>query len=46
MEIETTGKATITGGYWWDVPIHQTEEVTGKLDFSGLYILFGIGFAV
>ena len=41
-QIETTGEATFTeGGVLVD-----TEEVTGKLDFSGLYILFGIGFAV
>jgi len=41
-EIETKGEATITeGGVLVD-----TEEVTGKLDFSGLYILFGIGFPV
>ena len=41
-QIETTGQATLTeGGVLVD-----TEEVTGKLDFTGLYILFGIGFAV
>jgi hypothetical protein len=41
-EIETTGELTITeGGVLVD-----TQETTGKLDFSGLYILFGIGFAV
>ncbi|GAI78577.1 unnamed protein product, partial [marine sediment metagenome] len=41
-EIETTGETTITeGGVLVD-----TQETTGKLDFSGLYILFGIGFAV
>jgi len=41
-QIETTGEVTLTE---WGVPV-DTEEVTGKLDFSGLYILFGIGFAV
>lgn len=41
-QIETTGEATLTE---WDVLV-DTTEVTGKLDFSGLYILFGIGFAV
>ena len=41
-EIETTGQATVTE---WDVVV-DTEELTGKLDFSGLYILFGIGFPV
>ena len=41
-EIETTGETTITeGGVLVD-----TQETTGKLDFSGLYILFGIVFAV
>jgi hypothetical protein len=44
-QIETTGEARITGEDW-GVPIDETEAVTGKLDFSGLYILFGIGFAV
>ncbi len=44
-EIETTGEATIKGEDW-GMPIDDTEEMTGKLDFSGLYILFGIGFAV
>lgn len=44
-EIETTGEARITGEDW-GVPVDETEELTGKLDFSGLYILFGIGFAV
>ncbi len=45
-EIETTGEVTVKGEDWWYGPIDETEEVTGKLDFSGLYILFGIGFAV
>ena len=44
-QIETTGEATIKGEDW-GVPVDETEELTGKLDFSGLYILFGIGFAV
>ena len=44
-EIETTGQATIKGEDG-GVPVDETEELTGKLDFSGLYILFGIGFAV
>ncbi len=45
-EIETTGEITTKGEDWWIGPIDETEEVTEKLDFSGLYILFGIGFAV
>ena len=44
-EIETTGEGRLTGEQW-GVPIDETGEITGKLDFSGLYILFGIGFAV
>ncbi len=44
-EIEVTGEATIKGEDW-GVPVDETEQMTGKLDFSGLYILFGIGFAV
>ena len=44
-EIETTGQTTITGEDF-GVPIDETEETTGKLDFSGLYILFGIVFGV
>ncbi len=44
-QIETTGEATIKGEDW-GVPVDETQELTGKLDFSGLYILFGIGFAV
>ncbi len=44
-EIDTTGEMTTTGEIF-GVPVDETEEVTGKLDFSGLYILFGIGFAV
>jgi len=44
-EIETTGQATIKGEDW-GVPVDETEQMTGKLDFSGLYILFKIGFAV
>ncbi len=44
-EIETTGAGTITGEEG-GVPVDETTELTGKLDFSGLYILFGIGFAV
>lgn len=44
-QIETTGEATIKGEDW-GVPVDETEELTGRLDFSGLYILFGIGFAV
>jgi len=44
-EIETTGQET-TKGEFFGIPVDETEEVTGKLDFSGLYILFGIGFAV
>jgi len=45
-QIETTGEVTITGEVFGEPPVDETEEVTGKLDFSGLYILFGIGFAV
>jgi len=45
VAIDTTGDMTTTGEIF-GVPIDDTEEVTGKLDFSGLYILFGIGFAV
>ena len=44
-EIETTGEGRLTGEEW-GVPIDETAKITGKLDFSGLYILFGIGFAV
>ena len=44
-QIDTTGEITTTGEIF-GVPVDETEEVTGKLDFSGLYILFGIGFAV
>jgi len=44
-DIETTGTGTITGEDG-GVPVDETTELTGKLDFSGLYILFGIGFAV
>jgi len=44
-EIETTGTGTITGEDG-GVPVDETTELTGKLNFSGLYILFGIGFAV
>ncbi len=42
-EVETTGELTITEG---GVVLVPPEEITGMLDFSGLYILFGIGFAV
>ncbi len=41
-EIETTGEATFTD---WGVVV-DTEQITGNLDFSGAYILFGIGFPV
>ena len=41
-EIETTGQATVTE---WDVLV-DTTDLTGKLNFTGLYILFMIGFAV
>ena len=44
-EIETTGEGRLTGEEW-GVPIDETGKLAGKLDFSGLYILFGIGFAV
>lgn len=44
-EIETTGEGRLTGEEW-GVPIDETGKITGKLDFSGLYILFGIGFTV
>ena len=44
-QIDTTGDMTTTGEIF-GVPVDETEEVTGKLDFSGLYILLGIGFAV
>ncbi len=40
-EIETTGEQIST-----EPGLTVTQEVTGKLDFSGLYILFGIAFAV
>ena len=45
-EIETTGQATIKGEDWWTGPIDETEEMTGKLNFTGLYILFMLGFGV
>ncbi len=45
-EIETTGTATVKGEDWWTGPVDDTEEITGKLDFSGLYILFGLLFGV
>lgn len=41
-EIETTGQGTVTE---WDVLV-DTADLTGKLDFTGLYILFVIGFGV
>jgi len=41
-EIETTGEATYTEGG----VVVDTQEFTGKLDFSGLYILFKVGFPV
>ncbi len=41
-EIETTGQGTVTE---WDVLV-DTTDLTGKLDFTGLYILFKLGFAV
>ncbi len=44
-EIETTGTGTVTGEDW-GVPINDTTDLTGKLDFTGLYILFMLGFAV
>jgi len=44
-EIETTGEEKTTGEFL-GVPVDETEAVTGKVDFTGLYILFGIGFAV
>jgi len=44
-EIETTGQET-TKGEFFGIPVDETAEVTGKLDFSGLYILLGIRFAV
>lgn len=44
-EIETTGEMTIKSEEF-DVPVDETEEVTGKLDFSGLYILLKIGFII
>ncbi len=44
-EIETTGEMTIKGE-GFDVPVDETEEATGKLDFSGLYILLKIGFII
>lgn len=40
--IETTGVETTTDSG----VVTFTEDATGKLDFTGLYILFGIGFAV
>jgi len=42
-EVETTGELTITEG---GVVLVPPEEITGKLDFSGLYFLFGVGFPV
>ncbi|TET64735.1 hypothetical protein E3J48_00680 [Candidatus Aerophobetes bacterium] len=44
-EIETTGEARITGEEE-GVPVDETEEITGKLDFSGLYALFMVGFGI
>lgn len=44
-EIETTGEMTIKGEEF-DIPVDETEEATGKLDFSGLYILLKIGFII
>ena len=44
-EIETTGEMTIKSEEF-DVPVDETEEVPGKLDFSGLYILLKIGFII
>ncbi len=44
-QIDTTGDMTTTGEIF-GVPVDETEEVTGKLDFSGLYILLAIQFAV
>ena len=44
-EIEITGEGTIKGEDW-GVPVDETEEMAGKLDFSGLYILFKLGFTV
>ena len=41
-EIETTGQGTVTE---WDVLV-DTTDLTGKLNFSGLYVLFGILFGV
>ena len=41
-EIETTGQGTFTE---WDVLVNTTD-LTGKLDFTGLYILFKLGFGV
>ena len=41
-EIDTTGTGTVTE---WDVLV-DTTDLTGKLDFTGLYILFMLGFGV
>ncbi len=41
-EIDTTGTGTVTE---WDVLV-DTTDLTGKLNFTGLYILFKLGFAV
>ncbi len=41
-EIETAGQGTFTE---WDVLVNTTD-LTGKLNFTGLYILFKLGFAV
>ena len=44
-QIDTAGTGTITGEDW-GVPIDDTTDLTGKLDFTGLYILFKLGFGV
>ena len=41
-EIETTGQGTLTEGG----AVVDTTDLTGKLDFTGVYILFGIRFGV
>ncbi|TET12748.1 DUF4179 domain-containing protein [Candidatus Aerophobetes bacterium] len=45
-EIETTGEVRFTGEVGGESVDELLEEATGKLDFSGLYILLKIGFII
>ena len=45
-EIETTGEVRFTGEVGGESVDELPEEVTGKLDFSGFYILLKIGFII